>query len=346
MPVFNSQFSVLVKTNKPLSLIHYLGQRFTYKTQSEWDKMITGGLVNINGSRATQESVLQNGDSLEYKVVNYNEPEVPLDYKILGFNNSIMYVHKPAGLPVHRTGKIFFQTLVNLIRQSQGDNHWMPMHRLDAETSGLILFSKESKDLQFFQKPNKEQLWIKCYVAVVPKLQGTKSGLIDTALALDPRNPIRCQMVPAAHPLVGKKCMSVYHEISRDHRYSLLVVSPITGRKHQIRAHLAALGYPIIGDKIYSMEGKYFLKRLREELKLSDIEALGGPFQKLHCFSLSHYKGEERTEHINSFLDLETRLGPNFLQSLKLWYGSENYLAFEQRALRNSQEWHFKADKC
>ena len=127
-----------------------------------------------------------------------------------------------------------------------------------------------------------ESQWKKMYLAVV---RGSMSsgGSIELPLAEKVGDIIRSRMHPDP---AGKAAKTLFHPLQVNGDKTLVLVRTLTGRKHQIRCHLAAMGFPIAGDKMSSMDGKYYLKRLEGELDEVDIEALGAPHHLLHAFHL------------------------------------------------------------
>jgi len=265
------------------TLAEYLARRFTYHAPDEWDRLLALGRFELDGAAARGGERLREGMRLRFVVVDYQEPEVPLDFRVLERGSDLAFVHKPAGMPVHRTGKIFFQTLANLVREELGDDAWAPLNRLDRETSGLVAFARGPEAFRMHAPSAPEARWLKLYVAVTRGLPPSRSGAIDTPLAELPDSPIRSRMHAQAG---GKPCLTLYRVIAERDGLGLLALAPITGRKHQLRAHLAHLGCPIVGDKIYADEGRAYLKRLEADLDESDYSALGAHHHLLHAFCL------------------------------------------------------------
>jgi len=108
--------------------------------------------------------------------------------------------------------------------------------------------------------------------------------MVDQPLATLEESLVRCRMWP--HP-GGKPCRTLFHTLACTNSYSLLLAELQTGRRHQIRAHLAHLGHPLIGDKIYSHDGHYYLKRLDGELSEEDYLGLGARHHLLHAWSVN-----------------------------------------------------------
>lgn len=219
-------------------------------------------------------------------MVDYEEPEVPTDFSLLGRHGDLAFFHKPAGLPIHRTGKIFFQTLANLARESLADDAWAPLNRLDRETSGIVAFARGPQALRDLAPAGPSAAWTKVYAAVVRgELPETGVGRMDQPLGEIPGDAIRCRMHPNPGP-GGKAALTLYRTLARKDGLSLVALSPVTGRKHQLRVHLAAAGCPVVGDKIYSGEGRAYLARLERELGTGDFAVLGARRHLLHAFHL------------------------------------------------------------
>jgi 23S rRNA pseudouridine1911/1915/1917 synthase len=264
------------------SFLDLLCRRFPYHSQEEWKERIQDGRVQLNGKPSTPHAEVLLGMRLEYRVVGYEEPEVPISFREIISTANLALVHKPAGQPVHKTGKIFIHTLANLYRQSRADAAWTPLNRLDVETSGIVAFARGREAIRRFSPIEPGTQWKKLYLAVVHG-RIASGGSIDLALAEKSGDLIRSRMHPDAS---GKTAKTLFHPLSTNAGKTLLLIRTLTGRKHQIRAHLAALGFPIVGDKMYSLDGRYYLKRLESELDASDLEVLGAPHQLLHAFHL------------------------------------------------------------
>jgi 23S rRNA pseudouridine1911/1915/1917 synthase len=283
MPLINSSFTSIIRNPGGATLTEYLARRFTYHGPGEWERLLALGRFEIDGVPARGSEFLREGMRLRFAVVDYEEPEVPLDFRVLERGPELAFVHKPAGMPVHRTGKIFFQTLANLVREELGDDAWAPLNRLDRETSGLMAFARGPEAARTHAPSAPGASWLKLYAAVTRGLPPSRSGAIDAPLAEITGSPIRSRMHVQAG---GRPSLTLYRVIAERDGLGLLALAPITGRKHQLRAHLAYLGCPIVGDKIYANDGRAYLKRLDTELDESDYAALGARRHLLHAFCL------------------------------------------------------------
>ncbi len=335
MPKINSSFTATIRNPGKDNLLAYLTRRFTYHSQEEWQSLLTLGRLEWEGQRADGGEPLREGQSLRFAVVDYEEPEVPLDFKILEQSETLCLVHKPPGMPVHRTGKIFFQTLANLVREQLRDIAWAPLNRLDRETGGLVAFAKGSDALRCWAPASPKSHWLKLYAAITHGIIEPRSGRIELALGESGLGPIRSKVdiLPG-----GKKALTLYKVLSTTSTESLVVLAPITGRKHQLRAHLAAIGSPIIGDKIYSQAGSAYLKQLDQELDEADYHCLGARHHLLHAFHL-HLKKSEGDEIVGWDWDFNTEFGsyfnPQLIQDWCLGTGFKD-LAEEANSLGDS----------
>ena len=264
----------------------------------------------MNGETATLETVAHRGDKVVYHVTNYTEPEVPTDFKVVFEDDEFMLVAKPAGVPVHHTGHIFYNTFTAIVRRGTDCETATPMHRLDRDTGGLMLFAKYAESAARFQKNLDRILLKKFYMAVVRgdfAVEGTPAGEpVDCTMPLreDPADRLRLRM---HHFEDGKPCHTRFRKVGvgelsqpvgGETKYSVVEAELLTGRKHQIRAHLAELGYPILGDRLYSFDGIYYEKMSRswsrdpsidnseEGLSAEDLKALGGKSQMLYAYKV------------------------------------------------------------
>lgn len=275
-------------------LLDSLCERFTYHSREDWIDRLTRGLVTVNGAVANVDTIAHRGDKVVYHVENYSEPEVPTNFSTVFEDDEFLVVAKPAGVPVHHTGRIFYNTFAAIIRRAFDCESATPMHRLDRDTGGLMLFAKDASTASRFQKNLDRILLRKLYLAVVPAgfpgvhADEMHDGFLDCKLPLreDPNDSIRLRMHYFED---GKPCHTRFRKISTVNHPKLGALDVVeaelmTGRKHQIRAHLAELGFPIVGDRLYSHGGIYYDKMTRGELTEDDFEVLGAHHQMLYAY--------------------------------------------------------------
>lgn len=256
------------------------------------------GAVRVNGVVQLADMALQPGDRVCVYLPEHQENAVDTGWHILWQRDDVMAVHKPAGLPVSRTTRNLFNTLISLGRRDTEYKDAHLLHRLDAETSGIVLLAKNSWADKRWKKHLDRLLQRKVYHALVWGNPAWDEHLCETWLAEQHHSAIRTRMVVTTEHdpdavQAPKWSRTRFRVLKRFGTYSLLECELFSGRKHQIRAQLAHLGFPIIGDKIYSHEGAFYLKRLQQDLTAADLAVLGAPHQLLHAYSVQLNFGED-----------------------------------------------------
>lgn len=254
---------------------------------------LDAGHVQVNSTPiSTAEYELNIGDEVQVFLPQHQELEFNPNWHVVWQRQDLMVVHKPAQLPVSRTTQNLFGTLISLVRRQTENFDAHLLHRLDAETSGLIVLTKYSKADQRWKKRIDQLIERKVYHALVTGEPEWDSYLAEHWLAEKNNSPIRTQMhivteTEADTVKAPKLARTQFKVLQRMGAVSLIECDLLTGRKHQIRAQLAHLGVPIVGDKIYSHNGHYYLQRLERELNAEDIAALGAEHHLLHAYSLT-----------------------------------------------------------
>ena len=261
----------------------YLAGRFTYFSRSRWQKEIQDGRVLCNGRPVTSgHKTVKAGDSISYAGTDREEPPVKTDYSVIFEDDHLLAVNKPGNLPVHPSGCFFNNTLLMLLRKSFGEEIY-PVHRLDRETSGLILFSKNRELTAAFQQGlSKGQ---KTYLAVVHGHPEKESFTVDVPIGNDIKSPIRKKR--AAYEGAPESALTRFTAVSDHGDFSLLRAEIETGRQHQIRVHCLYSGLPIVGDKIYGIDETCYLEFIEQGVTERIISTLKFHRCALHSSSIS-----------------------------------------------------------
>jgi len=224
----------------------------------------------------------------------WDEDMVPTDVPVVYEDADFFAVSKPALLPVHPTARYYRNTLIKLLELERPGQFVSLVHRIDRETSGVLLVSKSADIDRKLKKQLEERSGIdKRYLAITwgsPRgPQGEREFRCDRSMKLDPHNAYKVKMMlsdaPDAYHAATR--FSVLEERTHDGRlYALVQCDLETGRQHQIRLHLASLGCPIVGDKLYGPDERFFARGADGELTLGDLARLELPRHALHAHRL------------------------------------------------------------
>ena len=236
-------------------------------------KLIGGGSITVKGRVAKASLKLSIGDKVDVVIPppppSPLSPEaIPLD--ILYEDDDLLVVDKPAGLAVHPAAGHAGHTLVNAILHhfphlADISDSLRPgiVHRLDKDTSGVMLVAKNRTAQLNLINQFKDRSIAKSYVALVKGRLTPERGIIDAAIGRDPRNRKRMAVVTA-----GREARTEYRVIKYTGDCTLLEVMPETGRTHQIRVHLSAIGYPVVGDIVYGVKSAHLSRQFLHACRL------------------------------------------------------------------------------
>ncbi|WP_415897156.1 RluA family pseudouridine synthase [Neptuniibacter sp. QD72_48] len=270
----------------------FLSTRLASLHQAQLPQLFAEGFISVDGHIASANQVLVVGQQVVVSLPDHYEEPVDTHWQKLWENDEILAVFKPHLLPVSRTTRNLYNTLISLVRRQTAYEDAHLLHRLDTETAGIILLAK-NKAADKKWKPRLDKLISKkIYHAWVEGIPKWNELSYECELSEKVGSLIRSQMYvvdQAESDLYPKpkQSQTLFRVLRKEEGKSLIECELMTGRKHQIRAHLAHLDHPIIGDKIYSKGGQYYLKRLDKPLDKEDYEVLGTEYQQLTAYKVS-----------------------------------------------------------
>lgn len=252
-----------------------------------------------------KSTVLQAGQRLWARRPVPDAQARPPAPRVLYEDDELLVLDKPAGLATHPTASRFVATVSYWLKR-EGRAHAEPAHRLDVETSGLLLCGKGPEAIRLLKRAFAQQHIEKAYLAVVEGRPPEPRFSVRIPLGPDLLSAVRLKMG------AGHLSAHTDFELRRaGAQRALLEARPVTGRQHQIRCHLALSGLPIVGDKLYGPDEQLFLKNLERPLNPQEVALLGSPRQALHAWQLRLLWREAwRTFESPLPADLEALLDP------------------------------------
>lgn len=271
MTAINKTFLLIVE-EPGARLDKYISDRCPDLSRTQAQKLIDDGHVLVNRKPEKPSFKLRAGDRIDIVIPPPEpcllEPEA-ISLKIVYEDADLIVVDKPAGLtvhpaPGHRTGTLVNAVLALVPDMNTGDTERPGIvHRLDKDTSGLIIVAKNATAHMKLSDQFKNRTVTKTYTALVNGRLSPETGVIEARIGRDPRNRKKMAVVSG-----GREARTDYRVIKYIDNYTLLEVKPRTGRTHQIRVHLAAIGFPIVGDSTYGAKSKLAPRQFLHASKL------------------------------------------------------------------------------
>jgi 23S rRNA pseudouridine1911/1915/1917 synthase len=268
-----------------IRLDKYLAMKYPDLSRSVIQKLIREGSIMVDGhaSRVSQE--LHTGNTIQITFPpqeNKSLSPEPIPLKIIYEDNDLIVLDKPAGLTVHPAPGHTSHTLVNalLAHCPSMTDFGDPMrpgivHRLDKDTSGLMIVAKHTAAQQNLINQFKTHSVSKRYIVLVQGRLEPEKGIIEAPIGRDPYNRKRMAVVEE-----GRYARTLYTVKEYLNNYTLLEVFIETGRTHQIRVHLAAINYPVVGDRVYGKRSPYVNRQFVHAYKLGFALPSDGSFRE------------------------------------------------------------------
>ena len=248
-----------------------LAKKYDNLSRSSIQKMVKNGLAKVNGRIITKvkELVDESTDLIELAEVQKDAKHI--DLEIIYEDKNVIVVNKPKGILTHSKGVLnneftvadFFE--LHGCNFAKGTNRAGIVHRLDRETSGVIIGAKNDTAAKKLQKQFSERTTKKEYIAIVEGIPSPNKAIIDLPIARN--NSLPSTFIVNAK---GKTAQTKYEVLESKNNRSLVKLNPKTGRTHQLRVHLAYIKHPIVGDRVYN--DRYSEKDSRMFLHAKSLE--------------------------------------------------------------------------
>ena len=247
-----------------IRLDKFLAQSEPEFSRVQFQQLIANGDVSVNGEVQQKAAFkLEPGSTVDYSLPIHEAHTLsrqPIEIDVIYVDENVIVVNKPAGMVVHPGAGNAQDTLVNAIlhrwpeiaRVGEAERPGI-VHRLDKDTSGVLTLARNETAYNWLVRQFKSRKTMKTYLALVDGQPPTPSGRIEAAIGRDEKNRQRMAVVYGDK---GKNAVTEYHTLETYADHTLLEVQPLTGRTHQIRVHLAFIGCPVTGDRIYGRRKK------------------------------------------------------------------------------------------
>ncbi len=237
----------LPKSSTFITIFDFVVHKFPHISQIEWQQRFDDHLVFDQQGTALNITSLYSGEQHIYYYRHLtHETKVPFSHKILFENDHFMLVDKPHFLTVSPTGQYVQQTLLTRLKKQSNNPVLTPIHRLDRETAGLILISKQVETRGIYQQLFAERQVQKIYHAIAP-WQSNITLPLQFSARMQKGEPFYTMQI-----VKGDSNSSTYIDVlEHNQHWAKYQLSPITGKQHQLRVHMAALGLPLKNDRFY-----------------------------------------------------------------------------------------------
>jgi len=267
----------------------FLAGFYVEKSRAKWQKMIKNTGILVNKKKVKADYVLKEGDEVE--ILKSPQPphdEIPpapflkggVNIEIIYENDNVIVINKPAGVLSQNAESSKSPSVSDFLvkhypkikKVGEDEMRFGVVHRLDKDTSGIMIVAKNNKAFEFLKDQFKNRKTQKKYLALVYGTVKPKEGEINFKIGRSKTSPNMQTVIDTKKKenIKSREALTLYKTIKNYKDYTLLEVQPKTGRMHQIRVHLKAIGYPVVGDQ------KYFFKKYRNknlELKRQFLHA-------------------------------------------------------------------------
>jgi tRNA pseudouridine32 synthase/23S rRNA pseudouridine746 synthase len=229
------------------SLLDFLAQRMPGITRDDWAQRLGLGLVlQENGQSAQADQACQAGQRFFYYRHVADEPHLPMSATVLFEDDHLLVADKPHFMPVTPSGPYVQQSLLVQLKRLTGEAHLVPLHRIDRETAGLVLLGKRLSERDAYHALFREHRIHKIYHAVAAHAPNLSLPRVHTSRLVPGEPFFRTREVPGVANSETRVAL-----LDTENQRALYQLEPVSGKRHQLRVHMAALGVPIEGDPFY-----------------------------------------------------------------------------------------------
>lgn len=276
-----------------------LAAMLPWRSRASVHRLIDAGLVQLDGRQVAPSRRVRTGSTIVVDVppspTANPDPGADIDFPVLYEDAWLIAVDKPPGLAVHPSGRRLDGTLIHALHRRYRRPHdprhdVVPrlLHRIDVETSGVVAVGLDEQFHHMVAKQFEDRQVTKTYLAVVRGCPPAAEGTIDLPIAPDRASAVRLKL-GAGDGDRGLPAVTDYTVLRHGSGRCLVEVRPKTGRTHQIRVHMAAIGCPLVGDKLYGGDEQLFLHQLAGTLTDDHRERLGLDRHALHAHRLTFF---------------------------------------------------------
>ncbi len=232
----------------------YLAEYWPETSRSTWQKRVKAGQVLVNGTieKSTKRTLSEDDEvTLDVpKPESHDEKDLPVIYQ----DKNVIVINKPVGVLSHSKGAMNDEFTVadffkRFTKYNMDTNRPGIVHRLDRDTSGVMIGALNDETAKLLQKQFSSRKVKKQYVAVVDGVPEHLEAMVDMPIGRNPKKPSQFRVDPN-----GKSAQTLYRMMANGKKYNLVELEPMTGRTHQLRVHMAHIGTPIHGDRVYGKE--------------------------------------------------------------------------------------------
>lgn len=267
---------------EPMNLRDFIGARYAGERGEPWVEKIFPTRVTLNGETVNDETIIHTGDFLEYLHFREDESELTFKPEVIYEDEHIVAIVKPDHVPVSPSGRYYFTSIAILMKEWSDNIEMTPLHRLDLETSGVLLFGKTRRARKRIQPQFDRKKIDKYYQAVVfgevnvNKIEGEILPETDSQIYT------KCKLVQSDNPT----SLTHIEKTEQFGKYQRVWLKPVTGKTNQLRIHLASEGAPIVGDKKYYPDEEVYLDWIEHRDISRILSQLILPRQALHCWKM------------------------------------------------------------